>query len=674
MRPTIVLLTLWLLCRSLPAKEQVWRHESASALDGGRREGVVVTGSGRVRLAPTIAPVEGLEATRVWDLAATPDGSIWAATGDQGRIYRLRDGAWVPAHDAADTQVLCLASRGGRVAAGTGPGGLVIELDQAGEVLATGRPGPEVNYVWDLAYTRDGSLLAATGPQGQLWRRSAETGDWALLFDARQPHLLALAVDAEDAAYVGTDAGALIYRVTARGETTVVLDAPQEEIRSLRIAEDGTLLAGTASEIPGGPPARATTRRDEESGRFRRVAFQGTARLKAGATGENVVYRLTPGGPAREVFRFRGIALALAEMGGRVLVGTGPEGRLYEVGPDGDSAVLARLDHGQVMALLPGPARGELLLGAGDPGGVYRLGAGYLREGSLTSQVLDAGLPARFGALVARSETPPGTRVGIEVRTGQSGEPDATWSDWKPTGADAPTGRFAQYRLTLSTNDPAVSPEVTAVTLAYRTLNLAPEIGSITIPDVAAGDGATRRTKLELKWEASDPNDDPLVYTLAIRKDGWPDWVVIPTPAPLTEKAFSWDAATVPSGRYRLRVTARDHRGNAPSEALDGSRDSEPFLIDHVPPAVTIDATRRPLRVVLEDELSRVTAAEYSLDGGEWRSVFAIDGLFDTGREAVEIALPSLEPGPHVVVVRATDAGGNVGSADAVFTVPAELP
>jgi hypothetical protein len=656
------------------AKEEIWRHESFAALNAGTRAGVVVAESGRVWLGPRLSRVEGLEAARVWALVMADGGTLWAATGDQGRIYRRAEGNWELVHDAESGQVLSLAAGpGGRVAAGTGPGGRVIELDQAGQVVGSEQLGPEVAYVWGLAYAGDGSLLAATGPQGQLWRRPAGGGPWALLFDARQPHLLSIAVDEQGVAYVGTDAGALIYRITPAGDASVVLDAPQEEIRTLRKGQDGSLLAGTASEPPGGSAPRTTRSREMVGGRVIRTALQGTTRLKAGSTGENVVYRIEPGGPARELFRFKGMALALAERGGRILVGAGPEGRLFEMEPDGrDPALLARLDHGQVLTLAPGLRGGEVYVGVGDPGGVYRLESGYRSEGTLTSEVLDAGLPARFGLLSWRGEAPEGTDVGLELRTGQSGEPDATWSGWKAAGSDVPNGRFAQYRLTLKTDNPKRTPEVTGVLLAYRTLNLAPEVGTITVPDLTAGDGATRKTKLELKWEASDPNGDPMIYRLEIRKEDWPDWVAIPTPGPLTEKSLSWDATTVPPGRYRLRVTASDERGNPEAEALEGRRETEPFVIDHEAPRVVIERDGERVRVVLEDQLTRLTAAEWSVDGGEWRPLFALDGLFDSTREELGLSLRKLGPGPHVLMVRATDAAGNVGSADLVFTVDGE--
>ena len=53
------------------------------------------------------------------------------------------------------------------------------------------------------------------------------------------------------------------------------------------------------------------------------------------------------------------------------------------------------------------------------------------------------------------------------------------------------------------------------------------------------------------------------------------------------------------------------------------------------------------------------------MDGGDWTPIFPTDDLFDTAREEFSVDLSSLDAGLHIVAVRATDAGGNVGSQEA---------
>lgn len=774
---------------ALAGKVETWRHETASALGKGKKQGVVISDAGRVRLGQTLKPTETLDAARVWDLARTGDNTLYAATGDAGRVFRREgDGPWTLVYDAADTQALCLAvGPKGHVFVGTGPSGQVIDLTDASHPAA--RPDRSVQYIWDLAADPAGNLYAATGPTGQLWKRS-EDGKWSLLLDSKQSHLLSVAVGPDGSVYTGSDGQGLIYRVAAEGKTSVLYDAAQSDIRTLLFAPDGALYAGTASESGssssgsargtlsfsrdepppgGGPPSRtlaelqarsleslkqscivielsadgtikidgepatrsqlsdrlraareahrgrpvavqadvtATTQNDVErvftaakdlgmpmflapaqvpgrppspagEGRARSSTPGGSAAPRPATPGDNAVYRIGSDGAAREVFRARVMIFALAWQDDRLLVGTGPEGQLYEVRDMGrESAPIARLDHGQILALLAG-SQDDLLIGTGDPGSVARLAAGYLPTGTLTSDVLDAKYLSRFGALSWRTDLPPGTAVSFQVRTGNVSEPDSTWSAWSaaqtdPTSATAgaPAGRFAQYKATLSTSDPTASPVLRSVALRYQTVNLPPEINKIDVPDLSEADGASRQTKLSLRWDVSDPNGDDMVYTLHIRKEGWPDWVKLGE-EPITEKSFSWDTTAVPAGLYRVRVTASDRPSNDPDDALSRDRISEPFLVDHQAPTVSVVAKApTSATVILKDELTRLVKAAYALDGGEWVPIFPDDGLFDTPRETITIKLADLKPGTHVLTVRATDAAGNVGAGDTVFRAP----
>jgi len=66
----------------------------------------------------------------------------------------------------------------------------------------------------------------------------------------------------------------------------------------------------------------------------------------------------------------------------------------------------------------------------------------------------------------------------------------------------------------------------------------------------------------------------------------------------------------------------------------------------------------------VRDDASPIRRAEYSIDGGRWEEVHPVDGINDSREETYEVALPALAgAGPHIVVVRASDALGNVSSA-----------
>ncbi len=137
------------------------------------------------------------------------------------------------------------------------------------------------------------------------------------------------------------------------------------------------------------------------------------------------------------------------------------------------------------------------------------------------------------------------------------------------------------------------------------------------MPDLSALDGAARQTRLNLRWEATDPNDDELEFTLKVKKEGWPDWLKL-TETPITEKTFNWDTTAFPSGQYRLKLIAGDRPSNSPDDALSREFESPTFIVDHDPPAVRVAAKGKGAVVTLSDALTRLVKAEYALDGGAW--------------------------------------------------------
>jgi hypothetical protein len=314
-------------------------------------------------------------------------------------------------------------------------------------------------------------------------------------------------------------------------------------------------------------------------------------------------------------------------------------------------------------------------MGTGDPGSVVQLASGHVTAGTLVSDVHDTKLVSRFGALSWHADLPPATSISFETRTGNVGEPDETWSPWSASQTDPAAGRaasqparFIQYRAKLSTTDPRRTPELRSVSVSYRTSNLSPEITRLDVPDLSTSDGAARQTRLNLRWEATDPNDDELNFTLTVRKEGWPAWIEL-FDVPITEKLFAWDTTTFPSGTYRVKLLASDRPSNSTGEALSRERESVTFIVDHDPPTVTVTPLKSGAAIVLKDELTHLVKADYALDGGHWVPIFPDDGLFDTPREKITLSLADLKPGTHLLMVRATDSAGNLGTGDALIKV-----
>jgi hypothetical protein len=163
-------------------------------------------------------------------------------------------------------------------------------------------------------------------------------------------------------------------------------------------------------------------------------------------------------------------------------------------------------------------------------------------------------------------------------------------------------------------------------------------------------------------WKAEDPNGDGLVYDVQYRAVG--DAKLRTLRKGTTETVLAWDTSTVPNGRYIVKVVARDTPGNPEALALAGEKESAPFDVDNTPPLVGVRLEGGRVKVSVEDDWSLIKKAEYSVDGGRWHEVHPVDGINDARQESYEIVPgPFGEPGPHLVVVRATDLLGNVASA-----------
>lgn len=444
----------------------------------------------------------------------------------------------------------------------------------------------------------------------------------------------------------------------------------------------------------------------------------------AGAEEGNAIYRIDPQGFVSEVFRESVMILRLAFGPGSrpdrptLLAATGNEGQLFRVDPlDDRSTVMLKIDPQQITALaaVP-PAEGagpSILLATANAASLVRLGIDLAPEGTYTSPALDAGQVSLWGMSQLTAAMPPGTEVVFQTRSGNVEDPEqAPWSDWSQArplhrdhqssplapiflGVDSPPARFIQYRLTLR-GDGKSTPTVSRVSLAHVTPNLTPVIASITTtypnaPEAAstpgpggggkapargprppspgaagaAGDAAEPAHTLTINWEASDPNNDTLRYTLDYKPASAEAWIRLADK--LDQNTHDWDTRTAPDGWYLVRVTATDAADNPGTMARRASRVSAPVAIDNTPPTVEqprtrFDAAGLTLTFTVTDNLSSLRGVQYKLpDGDDWLPVLPDDLISDSTREAFTITISprALGAGTRVLSIRATDGLNN---------------
>jgi hypothetical protein len=393
-----------------------------------------------------------------------------------------------------------------------------------------------------------------------------------------------------------------------------------------------------------------------------------------------------------------------------VLLGTGDKGQVYRIKDDRTWSMVATFPAEQVTALYADTA-GAVVLATSNPARVHILEPAPGITGTFVSKVQDTDTVSSWGRIRWQATAPAGTRVLLYTRSGNTGTPDTTWSDWSPAYANAngdpvasERARFLQVKAALE-GAKGVTPVLDSITTAFLQRNLRPQVQTVTVhppgevfqkplsltgeveilgldtpvapearpsggpraPQIAATSYSRKiyqKGLQTLSWKADDPNQDTLSYDVYYRPLADTRFRLLRKG--LTDAVLAWDTSTVPNGRYVVRITASDAPSNPEQLALAADRESEPFDVDNTPPAVTASLTQAsPLRVraTVRDENSMVRRTEYAIDGGRWEEVHPMDGINDAPEESYEIAPKQVTPGPHVIVVRATDLLGNVSTA-----------
>jgi hypothetical protein len=705
-RPSAFLLTLslaaiWVV--SLSASGPLfWTVATAADLLKGTSDGVFVSLGGVVTPGPGLTNRLTTTPSQIWSVARAQDGTIWAGTGGDGRIVRLRPGqaAEETVYDTPETHVFAIAVSGNRVFAATAPEGKVylIEGDSPARVFFD----PAENYIWSLAVDRAGQLWVGAGNPAVIYRVAAD-GSSQVVSRPPATHVVSLALDAEGRVLAGTESPGRLYRFDAEDRPFVLLDTGLAELRAVAVAPGNVLYAagvakGDESSSGGETTSVAVT--------LAATATTG-APVPAGSSParRSVLYRIDASGTWEEIWTTGDVVydLAVQEDGG-VLMATGPEGRLYKITPDLDVFLFTGVDARQITRFAA-TGTNVAAFATANPGRVVAIGPGMQSPASYTSNVLDTKNVASWGIL--RWEGTDG--VALFTRSGNTERPDDSWSQWSPAYRNragepisSPTARFLQWRAVLSSaSSSAAPPSLSSVTVAYLPRNNRPVVSGITVypagvvfqrpfvNDESAIAGldelsieARRPTGEEppsppalnrrmmqkglqtIAWRAEDADGDQLLYDLQYRRDADSTWHDLRTG--LTGTIFVWDTSSVPDGRYFVRVRASDSPNNAGDRALTGSRESGAIDVDNTPPSiqVTAGAAGQSLTIVARDSQSPILRLEYSVRGGPWQLLYPVDGLADSPEERYTLALPAGVTGADVVV-RVVDRLQNTASRTA---------
>ncbi len=660
--------TCLVLCTLSLALASVWTTDGTDSLlqqlDRIEFKNVSIHRQGTVTLAPALTAGTLDDAAAVWQTATDRSGNVYLATGNQGRLYRIRPPSLVPRRSSPDLvfdsgagEILALTSdAAGTIYFGTTPGGEIYRVRPGGKpelLCSTGE-----SYIHSIiAAPTSGAILAATGEHGKLLRISS-TGRTTEVFTARQAHLTALTwlVPGKEL-LVGTSPDGIVYRLSftagdERPGVSVLYDTPLNEVRAIAADASGRVYIGAnAGDDTDSESSRAVVYFIDRSG----------------------VRRWQWSAPDSTVF-----ALALTDLPEppRLLVATGGKAMVYELDTLGRMSVRYRLRETQALCVTP--LRSGVRLGTGNPGKLYEAGPNYADSGFITSSSYDCTNPARFGTLSYRADVPAGTGLAFETRSGNSEKPDSTWSEWSQAAPQiaSPSRRYIQWRCRMRTSFPNLTPKLSRVDVYFRSANLAPvirriEIAQPTLDDATKG---TNKPTRQVTWDATDPDSDSLSFEVFFREERETLWLKVGRD--ITDSRFELDTRSLPDGWYELKLVASDQPTEPAGAALTAERVSRPFVIDNTAPVITgltssLLSPPSPLLCRISffarDALSPIAAARVSFNAGDWVTLEPQDHIFDSGTEAfsADVRLPSAVLGlpSFVVSVWVADAQGNVGAA-----------
>ena len=736
--------SLLLLSSALWAEgTQLWQQSKFDEFEKGTSNGVAISSYGRLQLAPSLKSIYTSPSTYIWQVVSDAQGNAYLGAGSPARVYRVTpDGKSTTIFEAKELQVQALAiDKDGTIYAATSPDGRVYKLEpnlpansnkkksrnQEEEAAdsANGKSAaaagsevtyrssvffdPKTKYIWDIELDPAGPLYVATGDTGEIYKVE-RNGEGSVFFKSDEAHIRSLALvksapEPEEGKkkknanpglstlIAGSDGSGLIYRISPAGEAFVLYSAPKKEITALATDAAGNIYAAGVGEkhtsAPAAPILPVTTVSTSPT-----VPPPVPPTQPGSVAGGSEIYMISADGSPSRIWSAKDdLVYSLAfTSDGQLLAGTGNRGHIYEIASGskaGSYLDLEKLSANQVTSLAR-TSNGAVYAVTANLGKLFVLGPGKQPDGTYESDVFDARSFSHWG----RAEVRGSGDFDFFARSGNVDNPDRNWSPWTKIDLKnaqrmpIPAARFVQWKVALRPG--GAGSELESVAINYLPKNIAPVIDDISvqvgarITSLPAQKPATEsvtiplgnaapvspihydappsavkdRDYIAVRWSAHDDNDDDLVYSIYYRGDNETEWKLLKDN--ITDKFYSWDSSLLPDGGYVVKVTASDAPSHSPDEALTDEKISPRFEVDSTPPEVQalqakVEGNTMHISFRAADGFSPIKRAEYSIDAGDWQYIEPVGQISDSRTEEYDFnaALPQGE-----AIVAVSDKNG----------------
>ncbi|MFL6299888.1 MAG: hypothetical protein ACJ71N_04695 [Terriglobales bacterium] len=591
----------------------------------------------------------------IWDLALDVHGNLYAATGDQGQIFKVTK---------------------------AGEGSVFFKSDEA--------------HIRVLALDPQGNLIAGSDGSGLVYRISP-VGEAFVLYSANKKEITAITLDEAGNIYAAASGE---KRTSAPAPGTIVQVTPAAPVNPMPNPAGGPApFLGAAnpssagnSEVyqiaPDGSPRRLWASRDDL---VYALAFDQKHQLLAGTGNKGKIYSINTDASGDFTDLLKSSANQITGFA------KAPNGNLYA----------SSSNLGKIFVISSGAEReGTYDSDVFDARNFSRWGKAEIRgDGAydLYARSGNVDNPDRNWSVWKKIELAGSDPGNLET-------PPARFVQWRAVLHPANGRATSQIQsVVLNYRPKNVAPVVDEVVVqpgARFTPGPKPVVNVIA-NDTNAGPRFDAPpapikdpTSVGVRWSAHDDNDDDLVYSLFYRGDNESTWKPLGGKDKITDRAYSFDNGLLPDGGYVIKVIASDAPAHSPEESLTAERESARFEVDNTPPAIADlnavleaepvgddSSKQKPVRrkdgtanalaagpeihVTLRaaDSYSPLKRAEYSLDAGEWQFIEPVGLLSDSKAENYDFVIPLPANAPnaeHVVIVRVYDRFENMGSAKVI--------
>ena len=249
------------ICASVTASTPTfWTVSTQADFLKGDVEDLSIDSDGRMFPGPSASLLAETAAPFLWTVVAGADGSLWAGTGNEGKVLKVgKDGKLSTFFDASELEVHALAvAPNGGLYVGTSPDGKIYQV--AADGTSKTFFDPEDKYIWALAVDKSGNVFAATGDKGVIYKITPD-GQGTRFYKTNAGNVVSLAFTKSGDLIAGTESPGRVFRIDSSGKAFVLLDSPFREIHAVRLAEDGTIYAVAVNGSQGGESRHHRERR-----------------------------------------------------------------------------------------------------------------------------------------------------------------------------------------------------------------------------------------------------------------------------------------------------------------------------------------------------------------------------------------------------------------------------